>query len=59
VRSKTGRTRFSPNAWDSFGYEMSDEHYFAYAAEFGWTVGSAKSEDWSCPGQQTKMHWQC
>lgn len=55
VKSKTGRTKFSPKYTNSFGYKrMDDEHYLAYAAEFEWRPGSAKQEDWACPGQQTK-----
>jgi hypothetical protein len=54
VRSKTHRTKFSPKAYDSFGYKINDEHYLAWAAGLNWDIGSADNEDWSCPGAQTK-----
>jgi hypothetical protein len=43
---------FDPDKYDTFGYGFGDEHYLAYAAELDWKMGSADSEDWSCPGHQ-------
>jgi hypothetical protein len=44
--------KFDPIKYDTFGHGWGDEHYLAYAEELNWKVGSADSEDWSCPGHQ-------